>query len=33
MVGPEMQKAKEDPLAGMGKAERAKIEAAYQYGL
>lgn len=33
MVGPEMQKAKEDPLYGMGKDERARIEAAYEYGL
>jgi len=33
MEGPELQKAKTDPLYGMGKEERARIEAAYQYGL
>lgn len=33
MVGPEMQKAKEDPMYGMGEEERARIEDAYEYGL
>jgi len=33
MEGPELQKAKTDPLYGMGTDERAKIEAAYEYGL
>lgn len=33
MEGPELQKAKSDPLYGMGTDERAKIEAAYEYGL
>ena len=33
MVGPEMQKAKEDPMYGMGTDERARIEAAYNYGI
>lgn len=33
MEGPELQKAKTDPLYGMGSDERAKIEAAYEYGL
>ena len=33
MEGPEMQEAKSNPLAGMGDDERARIEAAYEYGL
>jgi len=33
MEGPAMQEAKSNPLAGMGDDERAKIEAAYEYGL
>ena len=33
MEGPELQKAKTDPLYGVGSDERAKIEAAYEYGL
>lgn len=31
--GPALQEAKSNPLAGMGKDERARIEAAYEYGL
>lgn len=33
MEGPELQKAKTDPLYGMGAEERKKIESAYEYGL
>lgn len=33
MEGPELQKAKTDPLYGMGEDERARIEAAYNYGI
>lgn len=33
MEGPELQKAKTDPLYGMGDDERARIEAAYEYGI
>jgi len=33
MEGPELQKAKTDPLYGVGDDERAQIDAAYQYGL
>lgn len=33
MEGPALQEAKNDPYTGMGEEERARIEAAYQYGL
>ena len=33
MEGPALQEAKNNPLTGMGKDERARIEAAYEYGL
>lgn len=33
MEGPALQEAKSNPLAGIGEEERARLEAAYQYGL